>query len=97
MAIDAPDNLVRVGQLTRERPSKADFEGLLRSGQHRLRDAQTAALSDESRFDLVYNATHALALAALRWHGYRSDRRYLVFQCLQHTLARPAEQLKPTD
>ena len=97
MAIDAPDNLVRVGQLKRERPSKADFEGLLRSGQHRLRDAQTAALSDESRFDLVYNAAHALALAALRWHGYRSDRRYLVFQCLQHTLACPAEQLKPTD
>jgi hypothetical protein len=22
----------------------------------------------------------------LRWHGYRSDNRYLVFQCLQHTL-----------
>jgi len=25
-------------------------------------------------------------LAALRWHGYRSDNRYLVFQCLQQTL-----------
>src|SRR5690554_903372 len=22
----------------------------------------------------------------LRWHGYRSDNRYLVFQCLQHTV-----------
>ena len=21
-----------------------------------------------------------------RWHGYRSDARYIVFQCLQHTL-----------
>lgn len=40
----------------------------------------------ESRFDLAYNASHALALAALRWHGYRSDNRYIVFQCLQHTL-----------
>ena len=99
MTIDALDNLVRVGQLKRERPSKAEFEGLLRSGQHRLRDAQTAALSDESRFDLVYNAAHALALAlaALRWHGYRSDRRYLVFQCLQHTLALPAEQWRVLD
>ena len=27
-----------------------------------------------------------MALAALRWHGYRSDARYLVFQCLQHTV-----------
>lgn len=25
-------------------------------------------------------------LAALRAHGYRSDNRYLVFQCLEHTL-----------
>jgi hypothetical protein len=43
-------------------------------------------LSIESRFDLAYNASHALALAALRWHGYRSDSRYIVFQCLPHTL-----------
>jgi hypothetical protein len=39
-----------------------------------------------SRFDLAYNASHALALATLRWHGYRSDNRYLVFQCLEQTL-----------
>ncbi len=40
----------------------------------------------ESRFDLAYNAAHALCLAALRWHGYRSGNRYLVFQLLPHTL-----------
>jgi hypothetical protein len=39
-----------------------------------------------SRFDLAYNASHALALAALRRAGYRSDNRYIVFQCLPHTL-----------
>ena len=22
----------------------------------------------------------------MRWHGYRSENRYLVFQCLQHTV-----------
>lgn len=27
-----------------------------------------------------------MSLAALRWHGYRSDSRYLVFQSLTHTL-----------
>lgn len=40
----------------------------------------------ESRFDLAYNAAHALCLAALRWHGYRSSHRYIVFQLLPHTL-----------
>ena len=38
-----------------------------------------------------------LALAALRFHGYRSDSRYLVFQCLQHTLDLPAEQWRVLD
>ena len=40
----------------------------------------------ESRFDLAYNAAHGLCLAALRWHGYRSNHRYIVFQVLPHTL-----------
>ena len=26
-----------------------------------------------------------MALAALRWHGYRSDNRYIVFHCLEQT------------
>ena len=40
----------------------------------------------ESRFDLAYNAAHALCLAALRQQGYRSGNRYIVFQTLPHTL-----------
>lgn len=51
-----------------------------------MKDAALETLSLESRFDLAYNAAHALSLAALRQLGYRSDNRYLVFQCLQHTL-----------
>lgn len=38
------------------------------------------------RFDLAYNAAHALALAALRRRGYRARQRYVVFQALPHTL-----------
>lgn len=49
-------------------------------------DARNETLAIESRFDLAYNAAHALSLAALRWHGYRSENRYLVFQVLEHTL-----------
>lgn len=43
------------------------------------------------------NAAHALALAALRFHGYRSGSRYLVFQCLQHTVDLPVEQWRVLD
>ena len=49
-------------------------------------DAGKAELSLDSRFDLAYIASHALSLAALRWHGYRSSQRYVVFQMLTHTL-----------
>ena len=35
---------------------------------------------------LAYNAAHAFSLAALRFHGYRSENRFLVFQSLQHTI-----------
>jgi hypothetical protein len=80
------NNLVKTGGLKAESGSQAEFDGLLRSGRARLIDARNETLSIESRFDLAYNAAHALALAALRWHGYRSENRYLVFQVLEHTL-----------
>lgn len=78
------ENLVRFGQLRPEPPARAELEGLLRSGSRRLVDAERTDLSLESRFDLTYSAAHALALAALRAKGYRSESRYLVVQCLQH-------------
>jgi len=62
-----------------------------------LRDAENSALSLDSRFDLAYNPAHALAPAALRWHGYRSGNRYLVFQSLAHTVALPDEQWRVLD
>jgi hypothetical protein len=63
-----------------------EFAGLVRSGSVRLRDAANTALALESRFDLAYNAAHALCLAALRWHAYRPANRYIVYQLLPHTL-----------
>jgi len=65
--------LVRIGQLKREPAGRQEVEGLMRSGEARLTDAANATLSLESRFDLAYNAAHALALAALRRLGYRSE------------------------
>lgn len=72
--------------LRAEPPDATEFAGLVRSGRARLVDAGKKGLALESRFDLAYNAAHALCLAALRWHGYRSSNRYIVFQVLPHTL-----------
>lgn len=86
------DNLVKAGQIKVGEASPAEIQGLLDSGTARIRDARRPELSIASRFDLAYNAAHALALAALRWHGYRSENRFVVFQCLVHTIALPNEQ-----
>ncbi|GAB2181887.1 hypothetical protein DLREEDagrD3_21100 [Denitratisoma sp. agr-D3] len=80
------ENLVRSGGLKAEPMDRKECDGLLRSAMDRLVDAGNPSLSFASRFDLAYNAAHALALTALRHRGYRSDKRYLVFQCLVHTL-----------
>ena len=75
------ENLAGPGKaLALEPPDAAEIVGLVRSGRARLADAGMGTLSLESRFDLAYNAAHALCLAALRRH------RYIVFQVLPHTL-----------
>ncbi|MCP4557480.1 MAG: hypothetical protein GY836_18915 [Herbaspirillum sp.] len=92
MSSDRLDNLARNGQLKKEPPRADELAGLRRSGLARIADAQRRDLSFESRFDLAYNAAHALALCALRRMGYRSEHRYLVFQTLPHTVGLAAGQ-----
>jgi len=86
MSIQELDNLVKIGKLKTEPGARAEFDGLVKSGNNRLADAQNEDLSPDSRFDLAYSASHAFALAALRQKGYRSGERYIVFQALPHTL-----------
>ena len=81
------ENLAGPGkQLRAEPPDDNEIEGLLRTGLARLHDASNASLALESRFDLAYNAAHALCLAALRRQGFRASNRYIVFQVLPDTL-----------
>ena len=81
------DNLSGPGKpLKAEAPDAAETAGLLRTGLARLADSRNTSLALESRFDLAYNAAHALCLAALRGKGYRASNRYIVFQVLPHTL-----------
>jgi hypothetical protein len=98
MNSEALDNLVKANVLKAEPPDQAEFDGLLKLGTNRLKDAHNQDNCPESRFDLAYNAAHALSLAAMRWHGYRPDRqRFIVFQALQHTLNLSPEQWRVLD
>lgn len=97
MPFERLDNLVKIGQLKAESPARAEFDGLVRSAVSRIKDAENESLSIESRFDLAYNAAHAFALAALRYHGYRSENRFMVFQALQDTVNLPAAQWRVLD
>ena len=91
------DNLVRIGQLKAEPRNAQEVTRMLALAQTRLSDAQLNKLSLEGRFTSAYNAAHTAALAALRWHGYRSENRYTVFQCLTHTLGWPANRWRVLD
>ena len=90
-------NLSKIGKLKPEPFDANERAGLLRSAIERLHDSRIPTLSLISRFDLAYNAAHAAALAALRSHGYRSENRFLVFQCLEHTLGFTATQWRLLD
>ncbi len=86
MTLEKLDNLVKVNKLKVEPPDQHEFDGMLKAAKSRLQDARVEGLSEDGQFSLAYSAAHALALAAMRWHGYRSENRYLVFQCLEHTI-----------
>ncbi|MCL5734239.1 MAG: hypothetical protein M1274_01405, partial [Actinobacteria bacterium] len=61
MTLSELENLLKAGKLKSEAATQAEVDGLVRSGEARLIDARRPDLSLESRFDLVYNASHALA------------------------------------
>lgn len=97
MTLENLDNLVKVKQLKTETPDQAEFDGLVNSARKRLADASVEKLSEEGKFLAAYSAAHSLAVAAIRWHGYRSNNRYLVFQCLLHTAGLANEKWRVLD
>jgi hypothetical protein len=90
----ALDNLVRIGKLSAEPASRAEFDGMVSSAQTLLADAQNENIGTESQFDLAYGAAHRLALTALPQHGYRSGDRITVFQTLVHTVGTDSADLQ---
>jgi len=92
MTLEKLINLARIGEIHPEPADAGEFNGLVQSAPDRLQDIEQSNLSDAGQFDLAYNAAHALALAALRRHGYRPANRYQAFQCLVHTAGFSAEK-----
>lgn len=80
------DNLVKVGQLKVEPFAQFEFDACIRNGKERLQDAASLGISPSGKFLLGYAASYSFSLAALRRLGYRPANRYIVFQCLPHTL-----------
>ena len=80
------ENLVRIGKLKVDPSTDEEVRGLIRRGLVKIEDYKHPDLSIETRFDVIYGAAHAFCLAALKNAGYRSESRYIVFQCAQHTI-----------
>ena len=97
MSSAALASLAKIGQLKAEPASALDIERLLAMAHKHLDDAKRESNSLEGRFISAYSVGHAAGLAALRWHGYRSENRYLVFQTLQHTVGWTAVQWRQLD
>ena len=97
MSSDALSNLAKIGKIKAEPMNRAEIDRMLVMARKRFADSGYMQVSQEGRFTSVYNAIHGAALAALRWHGYRSENRYIVFQSLGHTLEWPASQWRVVD
>jgi hypothetical protein len=97
LSLPALDNLVRTGKLKAEPRNDVEVGRLLAMARTRLADARLAGASREGRFTSAYNAAHAASVAGLRWHGYRSESRFMVFQCLTHTVGWPAARWRVLD
>lgn len=91
------DNLVKTGHLKQEPCDQEDIGRMLEIAHRRLLDSQIQEMSIEGRFTSVYNAAHGAALAALHCHGYRSENRFMVFQCLGDTLGWSASKWRVFD
>jgi hypothetical protein len=97
LSLPALDNLVRTGKLKAEPRNDVEVSRLLAMARTRLADARLAGASREGRFTSAYNAAHAASVAARRWHGYRNESRFMVFQCLAHTVGWPTARWRVLD
>lgn len=78
--------LDQLRDLKSEPPDPQEILRLVAVAEAWLCDSSRTGLSPETQFVLAYGAAHAVCVAALRRLGYRTEKRYLVFQLLPETL-----------
>ncbi len=81
-----PPPLDQLRDLKAEPPDPQELRRLVAVAEAWLGDSSRTGLARETRFLLAYGAAHAVCVAALRRLGYRTEKRYLVFQLLPTTL-----------
>ena len=86
------ENLEKIRLLISLKRSETEFIQLIEKARDFHKDSKREELSIQSRFQLAYEASFALSLAALRWYGYRpSGKRYVAFQALRYTVGLDSE------
>lgn len=83
------ERLAREGELKREFIAPAETRHLVDRAASLLSDSKRPSLSLESRASLMCEAAFAIAAAALARHGYRTLKRDVAFQCLEHAAGSP--------
>ena len=89
------------GWLVEHSTSPEEIRNLFDIAARDLRDAQTAPLSTDNRFNLAYNAALQSAMAALGAAGYRpakgQSHHLRAIESLRHTVAPPSELVDQLD
>lgn len=74
----------------RHSPTLGELQTHLDNAAAWLKDSKNAAISDMSRFSLVYDAAHALTVAAVKMRGFRATdargHRQIVFAAMEHAV-----------
>ncbi len=91
MALENLDRLVQRRLLSRHRATKREIENHARVAREFAAAADLPGVAESVRFNNLYDAAHAAALAGLKLAGYRSPdgegNRQLTLSCVEQTLA----------
>lgn len=91
MPFENLERLVERRQLIRHRPARDEIERHRKVASEFAVAARLPGIPDSVRFSNLYDAAHAVALAALKLAGYRAPdgegNRQLTLSCVEQTLA----------
>lgn len=95
-------NLAKIGLLDPVPLSAELVKRMLASATQRLRDAELAQNSDETRFDCAYTTIRVVADIGLHLSGFRTStskpgHHQTAVQCLEHTLGIPNTTVRVLD